>query len=140
MKRKRKVRAGLDRAGMAFLGMAALAASARAEEGGGAIDPTCVPMAEIAVPIVDGSQIAGVLRFTLVLRARDPAGAAEMVREAARLRTIAVGAGLDFARLRASPYRPVDTVRLAASLDAAFRSALPAFQQALIVKVQASAQ
>lgn len=127
-------------AALALLSGWALAPCADAEEGGGALDPSFMPMAEIAVPIIDGSRIEGVLRFTLVLRARDAAGAAEMVRDAARLRAVAVGAGLDFARLRSSPYRAVDCARLADSLDVAFRAAIPGFDRALIVKVSASPQ
>lgn len=98
-----------------------------------------VPMGEIAVPIIDGSRMEGILRFTLVLRAHDADSAAQMSRQVARLRSVALIAGLDFARIRASPYRAVDVAKLAHMLDKALKTADPAIEQALIVRVGAAA-
>jgi hypothetical protein len=102
------------------------------------LSPLLVPMAEIAVPIIDAGQIEGVLRFTLVLRAKDAASAAMLAEQEPRLRAAALGAGLEFARLRASPYRPVDVPRLSQALDAALRATDPAAERVLIVKVIAT--
>jgi hypothetical protein len=118
-----------------------LARASGGGEGGGEatpIAPNFVPMPEISVPIVDGGQLIGVLRYTLVLRATDAAAAHELTTQVAKLRSAALGAGIDFASLRASPQRPVDVANLAASLDAAMHAANPAIKQALIVKVMAS--
>ena len=102
--------------------------------------PSLVPMEEIAVPILDGAQMQGILRFTLVLRAHDAASATRMTGEVARLRSAALVAGLDFARLRASPYRAVDVTQLARMLDEALKAADAGVEQALIVRVGAATQ
>ena len=102
--------------------------------------PSLVPMEEIAVPILDGAQMQGILRFTLVLRAHDAAAATRMTGEVARLRSAALVAGLDFARLRASPYRAVDVTQLARMLDEALKAADAGVEQALIVRVGAATQ
>jgi len=80
------------------------------------------------------------LRFTLVLRAHDAASATRMTGEVARLRSAALVAGLDFARLRASPYRAVDVTQLARMLDEALKAADAGVEQALIVRVGAATQ
>lgn len=107
-------------------------------EGGGS--PSLVPMNEIAVPIIDAGELQGTLRFTLVLRAPDAAVAAELATWQPRLRMAALGAGLEFARLRASPFRPVDVSRLSQALDVALHTVHPGVQQALIVRVMAIAE
>lgn len=111
-----------------------------AEEGGKTANPMMVPMDEIAVPIIDGAHMEGILRFTLVLRAQDPASAARLTGSIAKLRSVAMIAGLDFARLRASPYNAVDVSSLIRSLDTALKAADPGVSQALIVRVGAAAQ
>ena len=119
-----------------------LLASPSQAAGGGGEDgaPALVPMEEIAVPILDGARLEGILRFTLVLRAHDDAAAADITRQIVRLRSAALVAGLDFARMRASPYRAVDVAQLAMALDAALKKAEPGVEQALIVRVGASAK
>ncbi len=119
-------------------GTGLLAGPARAAESA-AGGPALVPMEEIAVPILDGPRMAGVLRFTLVLRAHDAASAADISRQIARLRSAALVTGLDFARLRASPYRAVDVRQLAQMLDAALKATDAGVEQALIVRVGAAA-
>lgn len=128
---------GKGAAALVFVALAPLPARA---EGGGSGAPGLVPMDEIVVPIIDGSQLQGKLRFTLVLRANDAAGAAAIGREAVRLRSVAVAAGLEFASLRVSPWKPVDAVRLARSLDQALHAVMPEVAQALIVRVSAAPQ
>ena len=116
-------------------------AGAGAAAGGGAGGaPALVPMEEIAVPILDGARLEGILRFTLVLRAHDEEAAANIGKQLMRLRSAALAAGLDFARIRASPYRAVDVAQLAQSLDSALKQADSGVQQALIIRVGAAAQ
>ena len=107
------------------------------DKSGGAM---LVPMDEIAVPIIDGAHMEGVLRFTLVLRAHDPAAAARLGATIAKLRSVAMIAGMDFARLRASPYGAVDVGQLVRTLDRALRAADPGVEQALVVRVGAAEQ
>lgn len=124
----------------AIAGSGLLAGPALAAGGGGADGHALVPMEEIAVPILDGARLEGVLRFTLVLRAHDAQAAASIGKQLARLRAAALVAGLDFARMRASPYRAVDVAQLARSLDSALKQADPGVDKALIVRVGAAAQ
>lgn len=149
--RRRPLRVGMIAilAGTGLLAVPVRAGEASAEASGGGeaksgeapkLDPSLVPMDEITVPIVDGARMEGVLRFTLVLRARDADEAAELGRKITQLRSAALLAGLDFARLRASPYRAVDVQRLADNLDTALKAADPTVEQALIVRVGASAR
>lgn len=112
-------------------------ASGGGDQGGGAM---LVPMDEIAVPIIDGAHMEGVLRFTLVLRAHDPAAAARLGASIMRLRSVAMIAGMDFARLSATPYSAVDVGYLVRSLDKALKAADAGISQALIVRVGAAAQ
>jgi hypothetical protein len=137
-RKKRKMLAGM----MTMLAGTGLLASPSQAAGGGGEDgaPALVPMEEIAVPILDGARLEGILRFTLVLRAHDDAAAADITRQIVRLRSAALVAGLDFARMRASPYRAVDVAQLAMALDAALKKAEPGVEQALIVRVGASAK
>ena len=123
-------------------GTGLLASPSQAAGGGGGEEgaPALVPMEEIAVPILDGARLEGILRFTLVLRAHDDVAAADITRQIVRLRSAALVAGLDFARMRASPYRAVDVAQLAIALDAALKKAEPGVEQALIVRVGAAAK
>ncbi len=124
----------------ALSGAGLLVGPAEASEGGGkGGSATLVPMDEIAVPIIDGAHMEGILRFTLVLRAHDPAAAARLGASIAKLRSVAMVAGMDFARLRASPFSAVDVNHLVRSLDKALKAADPGVSQALIVRVGAAA-
>lgn len=125
----------------ALSGAGLLAGPAKASESGGkGVSATLVPMDEIAVPIIDGAHMEGILRFTLVLRAHDPAAAARLGTSIAKLRSVAMVAGMDFARLRASPFSAVDVNHLVSALDKALKAADPGISQALIIRVGAAAQ
>lgn len=100
--------------------------------------PTLVPMDEIAIPIIDAGKIQGTLRFSLVIRAADDAGAKILTDKMPELRSAVLGAGINFASLRASPYRPIDVAILASEVDTALKSVDPAVQQGLIVRVTAT--
>jgi len=99
--------------------------------------PTLVAMDEIAVPIIDAGEIQGTLRFSLVIRAADDVGAQVLTEKMPELRAAALSAGINFASLRASPYRPIDVALLSNEIDAALKSIDPAVQQGLIVRVTA---
>ena len=100
---------------------------------------TFVAMQEISVPIVDASRIDGVLRVSIVLEAKDAAGAASLARRMPELRAAGLGAAIEFARLHASPFTPVDVRRLSGMLAPALRGVDPAIARVLIVKVSALA-
>ena len=135
--RSRKLMAGMIGA---LVGTGLLVGPALAADGGGERVPALVPMDEITVPIIDGSRMEGVLRFTIVLRAHDDVAAAVLTKQISRLRSAALVAGLDFARLRASPYRAVDVRKLALMLDGALKAVDSGVEKALIIRVGAAAQ
>lgn len=120
-----------------------LAHASGGEEEGGSASPSSsslaslVPMDEIAVPIIDAGKIQGTLRFSLVIRAADDAGALVLTEKMPELRSAALSAGINFASLRASPYRPIDVALLSSEIDTALKSIDPAVQQGLIVRVTA---
>ncbi len=111
-----------------------------ADEEGKASNPMMVPMDEIAVPIIDGTRMEGILRFTLIINADNQTSAARITGSIAKLRSVAMIAGMDFARLRASPYTAVDVTYLVRSLDKALKAADRGVKQTLIVRVGATAQ
>jgi hypothetical protein len=102
-----------------------------------ALAATFCNMKEISVPIVDAGRVDGVLRVTLVLEARDAIGVAELDRRMPELRAAALAEAIEFARLYASPFTPVDARKLAASLTPALRRVSPSIKRVLIVKVAA---
>jgi len=100
---------------------------------------TFVAMQEISVPIIDASRIDGVLRVSIVLEARDAAGAASLAQRMPELRAAGLGAAIEFARLHASPFTPVDVRKLSDTLAPALRNVEPGIARILIVKVSALA-
>lgn len=145
LQRNGKARAGALLMALAAWLLPAPAYTARANEGGegkgGKIAPApeFVPMSEIAVPITDGGAMLGTLRFTLVLQARDAAAAGPLTDDTPRLRAVALAQGIEFARLRASPDRPVDVATLSTDVGNALRAAAPDIERVLVVAVMASA-
>lgn len=101
--------------------------------------PAFVIMDEISVPIVDTARIDGVLRVSIVLQVRDADGAASLSRRMPELRAASLGAAIEFARLHASPFTPVDVRMLAAALAPALRGVDANITKVLIVKVSALA-
>ena len=100
---------------------------------------TFITMDEISVPIVDTARIDGVLRVSIVLQARDTDGAATLARRMPELRAASLGAAIEFARLHASPFTPVDANLLAAALASALRGVDASIARVLIVRVSALA-
>lgn len=125
----------------AMLALAALGVpggSARANSSGaGEGDLHLVPMETVTVPIVDSANVAGMLRFSLVLAAADGAAADRITASMPRLRAAALAAGLEFARLNVSPLRAVDAQQLDQALTAALRQAEPGVARVLITEVAA---
>lgn len=102
-----------------------------------ALDPRFVVLSEITTPIVGESRIEGALSVTLVVEAAD-AGAADALRaRMPELRTTSLTATLEFSRLYASGYMPVNAERLSADLNAALKRAYPGIARVLIVKLGA---
>lgn len=98
-----------------------------------------VAMDEISVPIIDAGRIDGMLRVSIVLEARDTAGAASLARKMPELRAAGLGAAIEFARLHASPFTPVNVHKLAGTLEPALRGVDGTIARILIVKVSARA-
>lgn len=100
---------------------------------------TFVTMDEISVPIVDTARIDGVLRIRIVLQAHDTDGAAILARRMPELRAASLAAAIEFARLHASPFTPVDVRKLTATLAPTLRGVDANIAKVLIVKVSALA-
>lgn len=103
-------------------------------------DPTFLPMEPIDAPIVDGGRIDGVLHVSIVVQAKTADDAAMLGKRMPELRAAALPAALEFARLRASRFAPVDVTRLAAMLTPPVRRVDGAIDKVLIVKVSATEQ
>lgn len=101
-------------------------------------DPTFLPLDPIDAPIVDGGQVDGVLHVTIVVQAKTPEDAAALAKRMPELRAAALPAAIEFARLRASRFAPVDVTRLAAALGPAVKRIDKAIDKVLIVKVSAT--
>lgn len=96
-----------------------------------------VPMPEIIAPIFGPSRPEGSLAFTLVIETTDPAAAAAMNRQMPQLRAASLASAMEFARLHASGYMPVDVARLSAELTTTLKRTQPGITRVLIVKVAA---
>lgn len=100
---------------------------------------TFVRMKEISVPIIDAGRMDGILHITLVLQARTEGDVIPIRRKLAELRSAGLGAAIEFARLYASPYAPVDVERLSERMSEAMKNAVPEIDKVLIVEVSARA-
>ena len=121
------------------------ATGASASEGGSAsegesqpaMDATFVAMPELVVPIIDGDRADGRLKIKIVLRAADVTAAARLKAAIPSLREGALASASEFARLRASPYKPVDVARLAQDMTRVLRGRNPDVASVLVVEVSA---
>ena len=111
------------------------AATASASGGGSGVH--LVTMDEMSVPIVDGTRTDGILRYQIVIEAKDEAAAHELTAKVPLLRAASLSAGIEFARLYASPMMPVDAGRLASDMTAALKAQDPRVARVLLVKVMA---
>jgi len=96
-----------------------------------------VKLDPISVPIIESDRLAGALRITVVLDATDPAAAARLGDRQPEIREAAMAATLEFARLHASGFRPVNAELLDHDLKAALGSVDPGIAQVLITEVSA---
>jgi hypothetical protein len=101
-------------------------------------DATFVPLQPIDVPIVDAGRIDGVLHVSIVVQARSEQDAAALTERMPELRAAALPAAIEFARLRASRFAPVDVSRLAETIAPPVRQVNAAIAKVLIVKVSAT--
>jgi len=128
------VRKGVFAAAVLAAGVIATGAHASGES---STTTQFVQMDEISVPIVDSNRVDGALHLKLVIDVADPT-AAERVRQALpALREAALGAALDFARIQASAYAPVDVASLDTTLTSAVTAVDKAASRVLIVEVSA---
>lgn len=94
-----------------------------------------VAMDEISVPIVDASRLDGVLRISITLQAHDASGAAKLAKRIPELRATSLSAAMEFARLHASPFTPVDARKLSAMLTPALQRVDDSIAKVLIVRL-----
>ena len=128
--------------GKLLLGSALLAAApltgASGEGGGGESgEDGLIAMEAIAVPIIDGAKMEGTLHFRLVLEARDSEAAHHIAGHLPELRAEALATGVEFSRLRVSPFLAVDAHQLAEDLTQALRARDEGIARALLVEVTA---
>ena len=125
---------------IAVLTASTFASGARAESDAPpppAMDATFVAMPELVVPIVDGDRADGRLKIKIVLRAADAAAAARLKVAIPALRETALASASEFARLRASPYKPVDVARLSRGMTSLLRTRNADVGSVLLVEVSA---
>jgi len=104
---------------------------------GAAAEPHLVSMDTLAVPIIDGGRVTGLLNVKLVLSADDAGGAGAITANMARLRSAALAGTLEFGRLYASPFKPVNSEVLAEDLTSLLHAEEAAVAKVLIVEVAA---
>jgi hypothetical protein len=102
------------------------------------VDTSFLALEPIDAPIVDGGRVDGVLHVTLVVQAKSEEAAAALAKRMPELRAAALPAAIEFARLRASRFAPVDVTRLAATIASPVKAVDPAIAKVLIVRVSAS--
>ena len=101
-------------------------------------EPHLVAISDIVVPVIDGNRVNGRLSFDIVVDAADAQSASRIRTNDARMRSVAIVAGLEFSRLYVSGLRPVNVELLAQTLTHELRSHEPRIDRILIVKVAAS--
>lgn len=98
-----------------------------------------VTLPEIRAPIVDAGQLDGVLRVSIVLQAQDEAAAARLSARLPELNADSLSAAIEFARLYATPFTPVDVEKLISILGPSLTQSDKDISQILVVKVTAMA-
>lgn len=98
-----------------------------------------VPLSPMSVPIMGGDRLDGVLNITLVIEAKDPAGAELLRQHVPILRDACLSAAIEFGRLRVSALSPVDAAALISEINAAARSKDPHVDRVLLTMVSARA-
>ena len=99
--------------------------------------PHFVEMEPVSAPIIGSGRMDGVLQIGLVLEAGTAADAERLRDRMPALRDASFLSALEFSRLHASGYMPVDAVELGQRLTEAVKEAEPAVRQVLIVQLSA---
>lgn len=94
-----------------------------------------VPLSSMSVPIMGGDRLDGVLDITLVIEAKDPAGAELLRQNLPILRDACLSAAIEFGRLRVSAQSPVDAAALISQINMAARSKDPHVDRVLLTMV-----
>jgi hypothetical protein len=125
----------------ALLCLAAPSASAalegRAATLADAAPDAMVEMAEIRVPIIDAGRLDGILRIKIVLQAQNKTAAARLPARMPELNAAGLSAAIEFARLYASPFSPVDVEKLVEALTPSLQRAAPGIAKIYIVHISA---
>ncbi|TDW65275.1 hypothetical protein EDF57_103458 [Novosphingobium sp. PhB55] len=100
-------------------------------------DPSFVVMEPIDAPIVDSGRLDGVLHVSITVKTKSAANAAELAKRMPELRAASLAAAIEFARLHASPYTPVNVARLSAMMAPPIKRLDKGIEKVLIVKVSA---
>ncbi|WP_313433910.1 hypothetical protein [Novosphingobium sp.] len=100
-------------------------------------DPSFVVMEPIDAPIVDSGRIDGVLHLSITVKTKSAENAAELAKRMPELRAASLAAAIEFARLHASPYTPVNVARLSAMMAPPIKRLDKGIEKVLIVKVSA---
>ena len=104
---------------------------------GEATEAELVEMDAVAVPIIDGATLQGTLHFRVVLEASDAESAEKLAGDMPGLRAEALATGVEFSRLRVSPFLAVDAHRLTADLTEALQARQEGIDRVLLVEVAA---
>lgn len=99
--------------------------------------PYFVDMEPLITPIVGPAQIEGLLEVKLALETESPATVSALNAKMPELRDASYIAALEFSRLHASGYLPVDAKRLADDVAVAIQRNHPEVARVLIISVSA---
>lgn len=119
--------------GLAALGGAPATAQHPAPPSG--LGTVFVRLAEITTPIFGDSRVEGALSVTLVIEAKNVSAANALKTKIPTLRAASLAATLEFSRLYASGFLPVNAERLSADLNAALKRDHPGIAHVLITRV-----
>lgn len=114
-------------------GMAAVGSPAPADEPAAFLN-----VSDITTPIFSPSGIDGSLSVSVAIQARDASMVAELREKMPKLRAALLTSTLEFSRLYASGFKPVDAERLDEQLSAALQRVHPGAERALILKLSAN--
>ncbi|KPH62811.1 MULTISPECIES: flagellar basal body-associated FliL family protein [Novosphingobium] len=101
-------------------------------------DPSFLAMDDIDAPIIDSGRIDGVLHVSIVVKTKSAESAAELAKRMPELRAASLAAAIEFARLHASPFTPVNVARLSAMMSPPIKRLDAGIEKVLIVKVSAT--
>lgn len=100
-------------------------------------EPYFVALKEVTTPIFGASRIEGAMNVTLVVEALDTPAAAQVNTKMPELRAATLATVIEFSRLYASGFTPVNAEQLSADLNAALKRVDPSVSRVLIVKLSA---